>query len=143
MQYENLSQWFSLDEQKPWEPGVYEVQYHYGQIGCAYFNGKEFAYGWVIGSREENMQSALRSANRLDCYQPISWRGLSSDPSAKPKARGNRRVTRYVVISASVVDRWKEPLAVFSSLKNVRLYAEACDMPLRVKKIRFRTPEAS
>ena len=138
MQDENLSQWFNLDEQKPWEPGVYEVQYQYGPIGCAYFNGKEFAYGWVIGSREENMQSALRSANRPDCYQPISWRGLSSDPSAKPKARGNRKVTRYVVMDKRHIDT---PLGVFSCPVVAANHAAKFKWA-EVEKIRFRTPEA-
>lgn len=133
---ENLSQWFNLDEQTPWEPGVYEVDEDSSGKWFSYWDGKKFGY-LVMDVNEAIEEFSLHTDFVVE-----KWRGLDSDPSAKPKARGNRRVTRYVVISASVVDSWKEPLAVFSSLKNVRLYSEACDIPVRVKKIRFRTPEA-
>lgn len=139
MEDKELSQWFDINEQKPWEPGVYEIQYQYGPIGCAYFNGNEFAYGWVIGSREENIKYALRSANRVDCSQPISWRGISSDPSAKPKQKpkGNRKVTRYVVM----LD--KNPIAVFDTRKECLDYVKRGNIWWSsIEKIRFRTKEA-
>lgn len=138
MEDKELSQWFDINDQKPWEPGVYKVPCRYGSKATyfSYWCGIGFHGGW------NTIERAIQQKNNFTEPSYKKWRGLSSDPSAKPKARGNRRVTRYVVVSASVVDRWKEPLAVFSSLKNVRLYAEACDMPIRVKKIRFLTPEA-
>ncbi len=141
MRDKELSQWFDINVQKPWEPGVYEVQYKNGSIGCAYFNGNEFTYGWVIGSREENIKDEFRSANECDSDQPISWRGLASNhaATAKPKPKGNRKVTRYVVMDPNY--SLPTPVATYACKENAQERKQAIPGGY-ILKIRFRTPEA-
>lgn len=134
---ENLSQWFNLAEQTPWEPGVYEVEYEgLTRAYYSWFNGDQFQSGWHTkdaAQREKYMSSPLDLV-------PKKWRGLASDPSAKPKpkARGNRKVTRYVVRS---YDKQKV-FASFVNVDNARVYADSINEQVRITRIRFRTPEA-
>lgn len=145
---ENLSQWFNLAEQKPWEPGVYEVQrqdYDYVGQFSLFKNGKFHEVG-VVGPN-----SAIhwaRNSGVGDGCDVVKWRGLSSDPSAKPKpkARGNRRVTRYVVMVGYGIQS-TFPAATFESKENAMAYIahEAKSgryETIYLDEIRFRTPEA-
>lgn len=137
MQEATLSPWFDLDEQKPWTQGVYEVQIM-EEIGkFSYWCGKEFH--WVGGS-VEYAQSRFDMGERKGLGEFVSkWRGLSSAPSPKPKPRGNPKVARYVVMSFL----GSCPVASFENKKAALAYSEAVNFPVRVKKIRFRSPEAS
>lgn len=140
---ENLSQWFSLDEQKPWEPGVYEVACKYGS-GRNYFSywcGVGFHGGW--GSVERAIENKNKSIE--PAYQ--KWRGLASDPNAKPKARGNRKVTRWLHFTGMLgsdlihkihgVYKTKKEAEIARDKRNSHGWRSA------IQKIRFRTPEAS
>ena len=137
---ENLSQWFNLAEQKPWEPGVYEVQrkdYDYSGQFSLFKNGKFHEVG-ANGPNSANIWA--KSFGVGDGCDVVKWRGLASDPNAKPKpkALGNRRVTRYVVRSLDC----KHLFASFKSVDVARNYAENINEPVRITKIRFRSPEA-
>lgn len=155
---ENLSQWFNLDEQKPWEPGVYEVDGDFlfggrktesGAFLAAYFDGIGFGFVACVDDVQENSEFTIdRVENRFKhgVYNSLvtRWRGLASDPSAKPKARGNRKVTRYVVMESLLVN--DRAVASFEKRKVADAYLKmnpGCPMlPNYIKKIRFRTPEA-
>lgn len=140
---DQMTGWYHLSEQTPWEVGVYEVQYPSGVKGCAYFNGNDFACGWVIGTLEQNIQNALVDMNEKECVQPIKWRGLNHNPDApvKPKSNGNKRKVMYVVIDANRFGSFRGALAAFDNLKNAQEYAEYATGYVRIQKIRFRTPE--
>lgn len=75
-----LSQWFNLSEQKPWEPGVYEIK-----SGTRWFysfwDGCAFHAGWVSVSRAYNNRNHRFGGGD---YYP-EWRGLSYDPSLPKK----------------------------------------------------------
>jgi hypothetical protein len=132
---ENLSQWFSLSEQKPWVPGVYEVREEFdigtNQKWYSYWNGKKFMYYTHISEHD----AFEKKSHATGCIT-THWRGLSSDPSAKPKARGNRKVTRYVVTLFGDV------VATYENKRNAYLHANR-NPSSRVQKLRFRSPEAS
>jgi len=136
---DQMTGWFCMTEQTPWEAGVYEVQYSSTVQGCAYFNGNDFAYGWVIGTLEQNIQNALIDMNKKECVQPIKWRGLNHNPDApeKPKSAGNKRKTMYVVCHQAS----RSTEAAFNKKENAQEYAEYLNFPVYIKKIRFRTPE--
>lgn len=148
---ENLSQWFRLDEQKPWEPGVYEVllgneqSIEYDQQlsdWYAIWDGNKFLYA------SSTVNGAFLNAGAKDdlCFTITRWRGLASYPSAKPKARGNRKVTRYVVMTSFTSAGYGLPIAVFEDKALADAYVQKEKFmhfyPLEVKNIRFRTPEA-
>lgn len=157
MTTQNLTDWFNLSEQKPWEPGVYEVEFKSqidgsNKIAKSFFDGKKFnflshaMYGFSAETAYEKRKERGGGKN------VIRWRGLSSDPNAKPapapkpKARGNRKVTRYVVMALYTRYGYGHPIAVFEDKEKAFDYKEketAMNFyPLEVKKIRFRTPEA-
>ena len=51
----NLSQWFDLAEQTPWEVGVYELTDNASWHCYAYWDGQSFSYAWtseIVGSRQ-------------------------------------------------------------------------------------------
>lgn len=135
MNEQNLSQWFDLAEQKPWEVGVYELSgQNFNGTAYSYWNGNQFMYTW---DSSFGKQSAWDS--RHDHSQPSwfcnmqKWRGLSTNPEVK-KISGNRKVTRYVVTIL------EEVVATYESKPNA--YKHANRHPSgRVKTIRFRTPE--
>lgn len=142
---QELSQWFNLSEQKPWENCVYIVRNEIRITECAaYWDGDKF---WFAENCERNFNRAVEIANKKK--EPggweariSEWRGLSSDPSKpapSPKPRGNRRVTRYVVMQ-HVEDI---PIAVFESKELAIDFAERSKHFCYIEKIRFRTPEAS
>lgn len=44
MQDQELTGWFELSDQKPWEPGVYEVNSFAGGTVYSYWSGSQFMY---------------------------------------------------------------------------------------------------
>lgn len=138
----NLSQWFDLAEQKPWEVGVYEVELRLksnptkpiAQISewFSYFDGYEFKTACCSVNRAEDNSG---ESEEFDIFV-VKWRGLSTNPDLKKK-QGNKRVTRYVVMDLSGMDK---PSAVFEKLDNALKYSEKLNWP-RITKIRFRTSE--
>ena len=125
MQDKSLSQWFNLDEQKPWEPGIYEAEgKHSKRLYKAKWNGLIFIHPDFGDHREL----------QLVCSR---WRGLASDPNAKPKPRGNRKVTRYVCVYGV----FNNPCAVFNTKKEAEKHVDS-GKSWSYTKIRFRTPEA-
>lgn len=131
---ENLSQWFNLDEQKPRESGVYEVDEDSFGKWFSYWDGKKF--GYLV----RDVNEAIEEFSLHTDFVVEKWRGLASGPSAKPKpkARGNRRVTRYVVMD----DIERKPVASFATKKAAENYEESMMVFSSIEKIRFRTPEA-
>lgn len=134
MQDQELTGWFELSDQKPWEPGVYKIQdrFGYDREWFSYWCGKDFHGGW--GSIED----ALDHKCTLYGIKYTKWRGLSSDPNAKPKPKrsGNPKVTRYVVIDVMK----GEPVASFHTRDAAVDYAERMAWP-RIKRVRHRSPE--
>lgn len=132
---QELSQWFNLSEQKPWQVGVYEVS------NGLYFSPAYSAWDGASWSFTCNsVESAILNRSLSTKDKIIKWRGLSSAPSAPShKPRGNRRVTRYVLMLDS------DPIMVGNSMDEVRDYLKRSPNTwwTTVKTIRFRTPEAS
>lgn len=151
MTTQNLTDWFNLDEQKPWEPGVYIVDEDYMGTWFSYWDGAAFCQ---LSTDKERAEAYADIATRFRVYR---WRGLSSDPNAKPapepkpKARGNRKVTRYVVAeTVGLYTSHIDPNAIHGSYSD-RQIAEDVAKRLRdsgsvtarvFKTKRFRTPEA-
>lgn len=127
----NLSQWFDLAEQKPWEVGVYEVTngYYSGTV-YSVWNGKY----WSFTCR--SIERAILNSDTKSRDNIIKWRGLSTNPEVKKKPQ-NKRKTMYVVMDCSRIDN---PAAVFTQKENAQEYADRISWP-RIKKTRFRTPE--
>lgn len=75
---ENLSQWFDLSVQKPWEEGVYKMLYpglEENEI-YSFFDGSAFNSGWFSIKRAiENKTSGPDGLT-----EPTHWRGLSNPP---------------------------------------------------------------
>ena len=132
MSEQNLSQWFDLAEQKPWEVGVYEAKYDgLDKIYYSWFNGEQFQSGWYSKQKakeNKNMPSGLGLV-------PEKWRGLSTNPEVKKKE--NKCKTMYVVMKAIS----NSPVASFSNVNAARDYAGRVNFPVRIRRIRFRTPE--
>jgi hypothetical protein len=140
MTTQNLTDWFNLSEQKPWEPGAYEVDLGGGP-------DKDFSY-WDGSDWGFISQSPLHAESRDEGYTNctvLRWRGLSSDPNAKPapepkpKARGNRRVTRYVVMDPNY--SLPTPVGTYGCKENAQERKQSIPGAY-ILKIRFRTPEA-
>lgn len=125
----NLSQWFLLSEQTPWEVGVYEVEDSWGCIWMCRWNGEKF-----LAQAKNAGIANLQTHSATICIR--RWRGLSTSPEVKKKPQ-NKRKTMYVVMNAVT----NNPTASFFSVNSARDYAETVNFPVRVKKIRFRTPE--
>lgn len=133
MSEQNLSQWFDLAEQKPWEVGVYEVENkskkHPNLRIYSYWNG--YRFGWV----EQFPWLAEMQGHNASIRTEIKWRGLSTKPEVKKKE--NKRKTMYVVMKAIS----NSPVASFSNVNAARDYAGRVNFPVRIRRIRFRTPE--
>lgn len=139
MQDENLSQWFNLADQKPWEPGVYEVQrqdYDYGGQFSLFKNGKFHEVS--VKGPDLAIYWAEKSGVGDGC-DVVKWRGLASAPNDKPKARGNRRVTRYVVMDPNY--SLPTPVGTYGCKENAQERKQSIPGAY-ILKIRFRTPEA-
>ena len=136
MEDKELSQWFDINEQKPWELGVYKVPCRYGseETYFSYWCGIVFHGGW------NTVEIAIQQKKYSIEPRYKEWRGLSTNPTAKPKPKpkGNHKVTRYVVMDKTQIDT---PLGVFSCPVVAANHAAKFKWA-EVEKIRFRTPEA-
>lgn len=134
MEDKEISQWFDINVQKPWEPGVYQVPCKYGwkETYFSYWCGVGFHGGW------NTVEIAIQRKKHHIEPEYQKWRGLASEPSAKPKPKSNRKVTRYVVMD----DIERKPIASFATKKAAENYEESMMVLSSIKKIRFRTPEA-
>ena len=135
MQDQELTGWFELSDQKPWEPGVYEIkEFIAGERYFSYWCGKEFHGGWLFIDR------AMQCKNPTPDARQNYWRGLSFDPNSKPgpkpKRSGNPTVTRYVVIDVMK----GEPVASLQTRDAAVDYAARMEWP-RIKRVRHRSPE--
>ena len=83
---DQMTGWYNLSEQNPWEPGVYEVPCRFGGEGMTYFSwwdGLRFRGGW--DSPEEAFSN--KDHEYLTDYK--KWRGLNHNPLApSQRARG-------------------------------------------------------
>lgn len=128
MNEKNLSQWFLLSEQTPWEVGVYEVRDSWGSRWMCRWDGEKFL------AQARNVETAnLQTHPPTICI--LHWRGLSTDPEVKKKE--DKRKTMYVVMKAIS----NSPVASFSNVNAARDYAGRVNFPVRIRRIRFRTPE--
>lgn len=140
---DQLTGWFYVEVQKPWEPGVYLVKSNQNKFvaGC-YWHGDRWGNAALLDDENQAIQAASRWKDHLigSWESEIKqWRGLNHNPSAPPKlkSKGNKRKTMYVVVSL-----WtSHPQAAFNDVDNARNYAEQVDYPVRIRRIRFRTPE--
>ena len=124
----NLSQWFLLSEQTPWEVGVYEVRDSWGSRWMCRWDGEKFL------AQARNVETAnLQTHPPTICI--LHWRGLSTNPEVKKKE--DKRKTMYVVMKAIS----NSPVASFSNVNAARDYAGRVNFPVRIRRIRFRTPE--
>ena len=147
MQDQELTGWFELSDQEPWEPGVYDVELgivEHGKLisGIRQFSEwKSYWDGYCFKSASDSVERAFinRYINESTGLRVVKWRGLASDPSAKPKPKrsGNPKVTRYVVIAVGS----EKTVATFKGETAALDYAEIVNFQVRVKKIRFRSPE--
>lgn len=131
---DQLTGWFDIEKQKPWETGVYRVKVEHMPERddlFSFFNGVEFK--WI----SPRLDSAYKKRDMETNAVVTKWRGLSQNPNAKPKRSGNKRKVMYVV--AHKATRCAE--AVFSKKKNAQEYAKHLTFSVYITKIRFRTPE--
>lgn len=149
MQYQELTGWFDLSEQEPWEPGVYDVELgiiEHGKLisGIRQFSEwKSYWDGYCFKSASDSVERAFinRYINESTGLRVVKWRGLSSDPNAKPKPKRsvNPKVTRYVVTSDG------DAVATFASKPLAEAYAKSIEKRrasvVWVETIRFRSPE--
>lgn len=138
---DQLTVWFDVEKQKPWEPGVYQIKVN-GEI-CkldtnSFWNGEYFC---VCGSTIE--RASLPEAIKGKTNNNIThWRGLSQNPNAKPQKRsGNKRKVMYVVQEIANNGMLLRSLASFRDMKHAKSYAASVYCYTRIDKIRFRTPE--
>lgn len=125
---DQLTGWFDVETQNPWEPGVYEEEDGY----YSWWDGRKFCGCW------RKIETAIKNKNFSGCASNVTrWRGLAQNPHAKPKRSGNKRKVMYVV--AHKATRCAE--AVFSKKKNAQEYAKHLNFSVYITKIRFRTPE--
>lgn len=139
---DQLTGWFDVETQKPWEPGLYQVKVEHmpEEDGLfSFFNGVSFK--WISKSIDRAYEDRCLATGAV----VTKWRGLSRNHNAKPKRSGNRKVTRYVVTECLSATGYGMPLATFRIKKNAQAYIEAESKMrfhnLRIDKIRFRTPE--
>jgi hypothetical protein len=133
---EELTGWFDLEAQKPWETGVYRVKTSCGQTGFSYWTGEFFCAGSNTASHATDWASIEFVKTSFTIAE---WRGLNHNPCApvKPKSKGNKRKTMYVVCHQAS----RSTEAAFNKKENAQEYAEYLNFPVYIKKIRFRTPE--
>lgn len=83
----DLTQWFNLSEQKPWEPGVYEVESSglSGGVKHAHWDGVKFKYISHTGVRRARDMMVVPGGG----WKVELWRGLNYDPSL-PKRLARR-----------------------------------------------------
>lgn len=139
---DQLTGWFDVEKQKPWEPGVYRVKIeHLPECDglFSFFNGVKFK--WI----SKSIDGAYEYQRMKTGAVVTKWRGLSQNPNAKPKRSGNKRKVMYVVTECLSSQGYGLPLATFSNKKNAQAYIDVEGNMrfhnLRIDKIRFRTPE--
>lgn len=140
-----MSQRFEFIHQKPWMPGVYEVDVWAGEK----FIHNQYSYwnGWEFRHHSDDIELAEKwqTPPWHGCFVYF-WRGLSSDPSAPKKRAGNKRKTMYVVL-ALWSDGMMKSEGVYGCPDLAKAHVKrleknkACD-DTWFEKIRFRTPEA-
>lgn len=143
MQDQELTGWFELSEQKPWEPGVYELSgCDFDDSAYSYWDGERFMYSWRSFFGVHQAWKSRSDSSQPHWFGQITrWRGLSSDPNAKPKPKrsGNPKVTRYVVTSDG------DAVATFARKPLAEAYAKSIEKRrasvVWVETIRFRSPE--
>lgn len=96
-----LSQWFNLSEQKPWEHGVVQVIFEY-EDECptySFWNGARF------GFLSDTADGAVRMWREFGSTRHIvsSWRGLSYDPSLPKKLSRNTDPATSKEAAATIV----------------------------------------
>lgn len=133
----NLSQWFDLAEQTPWEVGVYEVEDSWGCIWMCRWNGEKF-----LAQAKNAGIANLQTHSATICIR--RWRGLSTSPEVKKKPQ-NKRKTMYVVqaLWASGLYKAEGSYQNHENAKNhlARLESnKSCD-DAWIETIHFRTPE--
>lgn len=107
-----------------------------------WWDGKVWSFGARPGCAESTLQAAYRTPA---VNQFIEWCDfwpedarvprLSTNPDVKKKE--NKRKTMYVVMKAIS----NSPVASFSNVNAARDYAGRVNFPVRIRRIRFRTPE--
>ena len=143
MSEQNLSQWFDLTEQKPWEVGVYEFKAidRWGdplkRPYYSWWDGKEFHGGWD----DPVMAYENKSYTELGFYSATHWRGLSTNPEVKKKHGGNKKVTRHIVyMKIDGCALMSKIFGIYESLAEAKK-KQAMHRRSSLKTIRFRTPE--
>ena len=146
MQDKELSQWFDINVQKPWEPGVYEVREECDigkkQKWYSYWNGKKFMYYTHISEHD-----AFEKKSQPTGCITSQWRGLAYNPAAtaKPKTKGNRKVTRWLHFTGMLgSDLIHKVHGVYKTKKEAEIARDKRNSHgwrSGIKKIRFRTPE--
>lgn len=80
---DQMTGWYNLSDQKPWEPGVYELSGGYKKSAYSYWNGDYWMYTWDASifkiydaflSREDNDQPHW-------FHELNKWRGLNHKPN--------------------------------------------------------------
>lgn len=137
---EELTGWFT--GVPPERDGVYQVQTDsYGNF-YAYWSA---AKGWGGGDTSVNKAEKLKSRGaRRDYFHTGGnrWRGINYNPDApvKPKSKGNKRKTLYVVTAWVNRGEKLKTVGAFYELKNAQEASQRYAQP-SITKIRFRTPE--
>lgn len=79
MSKQQMTPWFKNGE-RPARRGVYEVSLRGGDVGWfSYWDGK--SWGWVT---QRGHGAAFDARGWPSCAIVENWRGLASDPKAKP-----------------------------------------------------------
>lgn len=152
MQEKDLTPWFVLSEQEPWEAGVYEVFVSHDSSCFTYWDGLKFNYAWTdfFGDAAIGYAHDSKRSQRQVHWFPENpkWRGLSTNPE-KPKRVEKKQKTMHIAMQHQVGFR-SSALGSFESKK----LAEKCadwhrkniefafhKATYTVQTIRFRTPE--
>lgn len=86
-----LSQWFNLSEQKPWQPGVYPVTIASKDHAGSFYSFNRSWYAYWDGFKFSRSSESFKSASKYSWLEEDSWilvyewRGLSYDPSLPNK----------------------------------------------------------
>lgn len=149
---DQLTEWFDIEKQKPWEIGVYEIMYQTNLLAAAYFDGEIFKNGYTDAfpqCRRIDLAYSNRVKFEHDYLRVTRWRGLNFNPNAptNPAKKANKRKQCIVVMRT---DGWIDPipLACFDNEKHADAFI-AWHAPRSKSEIlyktwtkRFRTPEA-
>lgn len=146
---DQFTEWFDIEKQKPWAPGVYEVA-----IGMedalgrfSYWNGKEFNWCTCQGVDKAFSMKYMLGAGAAVQF----WRGLNFNPQTlknPTKKKGNKRKTMWLIYERFNFSGSKTLCAIGSTRKEAVAIKKQRDS-LRyagysfiIEPLRFRTPEA-